>query len=251
MTKTTVIIQARLGSHRFTRKVLEKIDGKMVIEHVIERVKLAKNIGQIVLCTTKNKEDKILLDIARKLEILSFSGEENDVLSRFFHCAKKFNAEPIVRITGDCPLIDPELISKMVQIFFSKKLDYLSNTIIPTFPDGLDVEIFTFKTIEKIYQNAYLESDREHVTSYIKNHPKKFKIYNYKNNIDLSNLRLTVDEKEDLKLIRMIFTLNEDKSQLLFKDILKIISKNPEITKINSKDKRNRGYLDSLKKDRK
>ena len=249
MSKISLIIQARLGSHRFRRKVLSKIKDKTMIEHVIERVKLAKNVDQIILCTTKNSEDKILLGIAKKLKIFSFAGDENDVVSRYFHSAKKFNADPIIRITGDCPLIDPNLITKMLQIFFSKKVDYLSNTIIPTFPNGLDVEIFTFNTIEKIYQNAYLKSDKEHVTSYIKNHPQEFKIYNYKNNIDLSDLRLTVDEKEDLKLIRKIFTLNDDKSKLLLKDILKIISKNPEISKINSKYTRNKGYLDSLKKD--
>jgi len=172
MSKITAIIQARTGSNRFPKKMLHKIDNETMIWHVINRIKNVKSIQQIVLVTTEREEDQKLLEIAKKSEINGFVGKEIDVLDRFFQCAKKFDADPIIRITGDCPLIDPFLIEKMIQFFVENKFDYISNRIEPTFPDGLDTEIFTFHAIEKAKLNARLKSDLEHVLLKIQNYSR-------------------------------------------------------------------------------
>lgn len=247
--KTSIIIQARTGSKRLPKKVLSKIQGRTMIWHVINRTKLSKMTQQIILATTKNYEDKKLLDMANNCDIFSYIGKSRDVLSRFYDCAKFFDADPIIRITGDCPMIDPKLIDKMIRFYLKNKFDYVSNTIIPTYPDGLDIEVFSFKTLEKSMKNAKLNSEREHVTSYIKNNPKKFHLYNYRNKIDLSNLRWTVDEEKDLKLIKMIYSKMKPKLYFTTEDILNLLKKNPNLSRINQSIKRNEGYELSLKKE--
>ena len=165
--KITVLIQARTGSSRLPRKVLAEIENKKLIWHVINRVKHIKSVEQIALITTTNKDDQILLDIAEENGILGFAGDEFDVLNRHFQCAKKINADPIIRITSDCPLIDPYIVEDMLTIFLKNDYDYVSNVTPPTFPDGLDTEIFSFNTLEKAVHEAKLASEREHVTPYI------------------------------------------------------------------------------------
>jgi len=178
--KITVLIQARTGSSRLPEKVLAEIEGRQLVWHVINRVKKIKSVQQVVLITTTKKNDKILLDLAQKNNIMGFSGDEFDVLDRHYQCAKKMNADPIIRITSDCPLIDPYLVEEILQFFLENNYDYVSNVIPPTYPDGLDTEIFTFKTLEKAANEAKLLSEREHVTPYISKNPSKFKLYNYK-----------------------------------------------------------------------
>ena len=166
MSKPTIMIQARLGSNRLPKKTIAKIQDKPVIWHVINRVKKIKNVKQIVLITTTGDSDKILLDVAKQQNIFGFTGSENDVLKRHYDCAVKFNADPIIRITGDCPLIDPKLSSDILQFYLDNDFDYVSNTINPTFPDGLDTEIFSFSALEKAHLQSKLPSEREHVTTY-------------------------------------------------------------------------------------
>jgi len=245
----TIIIQARTGSNRFARKVLAKIENKPMIWYSIERIKRVPGIKQVVLATTKNSQDEVLLKIAKNCDILSFKGKTYDVLDRYYQCALEFDADPIVRITGDCPLMDSTIIKKMLEKFNKSNYDYISNIFPPTFPDGLDIEIFSFKTLEKVRHNVKLRSDKEHVTSYIRNHPKEFKIFNYENTKDLSNLRWTVDEKQDLVFVKRIYKKMKPKINFSMKSVLKIISKEPNISKINSKISRNEGYNKSLKKD--
>ena len=222
-----------------------------MIWYSIERIKKIQGVKQGILATTKNSQDKILLRIAKECNILSFTGKTYDVLDRYYQCAIEFNADPIIRITGDCPLIDPVIIKKMLEKYMKNDYDYLTNTFPPTFPDGLDVEIFSFKTLQKIVREAKLSSEKEHVTSYIHNHPKKFNISNYKNNEDLSKFRLTVDEKQDMTLIKKIYKKMKPKVNFSMKSILKIISEEPNILKINSNISRNKGYVRSIKRDRK
>ncbi len=250
MTKPTIIIQARIDSRRFPKKVLAKIENRPMIWHVIERIKGIRGIKQVVLVTTKNPQDKILLKIAKDCNIMSFKGKTCDVLDRYYKCAIEFDADPIIRITGDCPLIDPNIIKKMLNLYTKGDYDYLTNTFPPTFPDGLDVEIFSFKTLEKLVKKAKLPSEKEHVTSYIKNHPKEFKILNYENPNDLSKFRWTVDEKQDLEFVKRIYKKMKPTVKFSMKNILKIISKDPNILKINSMISRNEGYLKSLKLDK-
>jgi|APSaa5957512535_1039671.scaffolds.fasta_scaffold00351_15 spore coat polysaccharide biosynthesis protein SpsF len=249
MSKITAIIQARTGSNRFPKKMLHKIDNETMIWHVINRIKNVKSIQQIVLVTTEREEDQKLLEIAKKSEINGFVGKEIDVLDRFFQCAKKFDADPIIRITGDCPLIDPFLIEKMIQFFVENKFDYISNRIEPTFPDGLDTEIFTFHAIEKAKLNARLKSDLEHVTPYITKNPELFKIFDFKNNKNLSEMRWCVDEKEDLEFVKKIYDELNPKIIFSMDEILNVIKKDPKLLKINAGKIRDQGYLDSLKND--
>ena len=249
MTNPTIIIQARLGSKRFPKKVLAKIGKKPMIWYSIERIKRVPGIKQVILATTKNSQDEVLLKIAKNCDILSFKGKTYDVLDRYYQCGLEFNADPIVRITGDCPLIDSTIIKKMLEKFNKSNYDYISNIFPPTFPDGLDIEIFSFKTLEKVHHKVKLRSDKEHVTSYIRNHPKEFKIFNYENTKDLSKLRWTVDEKQDLIFVKRIYNKMKPKNNFSMKSILKIIEKDPNISKINSKISRNEGYMKSVKKD--
>jgi len=243
------MIQARTDSSRLPNKVLKIIEGKPLLWHVINRAKQVKNIDQIILITTIREIDEKIIEIANESQILSFRGDVLDVLNRHYQCALKFNADPIIRITSDCPLIDPVLVEEFLEFFLSNNYDYVSNTISPTYPDGLDTEIFSFMALKQAADKAKLKSEREHVTSYIKNNPKKFELYNYKNEQNYSKLRWTVDEKEDLEFVRRIYFEMSPKKIFPMKDILKIVFENPEIQKINSGIIRNEGYMKSLKDD--
>jgi spore coat polysaccharide biosynthesis protein SpsF (cytidylyltransferase family) len=249
--KISVLIQARTGSSRLPNKVLANIEQKQLIWHVINRVKKIKSVEQIALITSQLENDKILLDIAQQNGILGFAGDELDVLDRHYQCALKINADPIIRITSDCPLLDPFLVEEMLQIFLKNKYDYVSNVTPPTFPDGLDVEIFSFKALEKTFNEAKLMSEREHVTPYISKNPNKFKLFNFKNSQDLSHLRWTVDRDVDLDLIQKIYSKMSPKTVFGMDDILKVLKSNPELLKINNHISRNEGYVKSLKNDEK
>lgn len=225
------------------------IVGKPMIWHIINRLKHVKSAEQIVLLTTKKYEDDALIRIAKKHGILYFRGPTNDVLKRYFLCAEQFNADPIIRITGDCPLVDPYLIDEMIGFYHSHEYDYVSNTLNPTYPDGLDVEIFSFKTLQRIEKFAVKKSDREHVTSFITRNKTLFKTHNYENDQNLSELRWTVDEQTDLTLIRTIYSKLKPKRVFSKNDVLVLLSKNPKISDINNNIKRNQGYFISLKGD--
>lgn len=244
------MIQARVGSNRFPKKVLAKIENKPMIWHVINRVKKVKGITEIILITTFRKDDKNLLKIAKESGIHSFSGDIKNVLNRHYQCALKYNADVIIRITGDCPLMDFKILEKMLNFYMRYDYDYLTNVYPPTFPDGLDVEIFSFKTLEKMVRKAKLPSEKEHVTSYIRNHPKEFKIFNYENESDLSRFRWTVDERQDLVFVRTIYRKMRPKMIFSMQNVMNIISKYPNITKINAEISRNEGYLKSLRMDK-
>jgi len=249
MKKTVIILQARTGSKRYPNKVLAKIEGKSMIWHIINRLKKVKNAEKIILATTNYSEDDKLIKIANTNGIFSFRGPKNNVLKRFFQCASIFEANTIIRITGDCPLVDPKLIDKMIYFFNSHNYDYVSNTIEPTFPDGLDIEIFSFSTLQKLLKKSKLKSEKEHVTSYLMKHQKQFKIYNYQNKTNLSHIRLTVDEKQDIKLIRKIYS--QMKPLLIFSSthVLKLLKNQPNLLEINKNLNRNQGYTNSLKRD--
>ena len=248
--KVTCIIQARTRSERLPNKVLKEIENLPMICHIINRVKKAKNIDQIILATSNTETDKILLDIAKKFKIIGFAGDEKDVLDRFYNAAITYAANPIVRITGDCPLVDPILLDKMVEFYQANDYDYMSNTIERTFPDGLDIEIFSSEVLKISNKEAKWLSEREHVTPYILKNQNDFRVYNYKNKQNLSNLRWCVDEEDDLIMIRKIFQEMRPNQFFSTDDALKIILKRPDISKINSGIMTNEGYEKSLKNDR-
>lgn len=249
------IIQARIGSTRLPGKVLKKVLGKTMLEHEIERIKCAKTIDRIILATTINPEDKKIVRLAGKLKIGVFAGSEDDVLDRYYQAAKRFGAkDTIVRLTGDCPLIDPRVVDEVVSFYIKNKKNcqYASNVNPPTFPDGMDVEVFSFAALKEAWQKAGLLSEREHVTTYIRNHLEKFKIKNLKNKKNLSHIRLTLDNKEDFILIKKIFTaLYPKKKNFNLTDMNKFLEKNPELALINNHLQRNEGMQKSLREDKK
>ncbi|EIJ66933.1 cytidylyltransferase [Candidatus Nitrosopumilus salaria BD31] len=218
---------------------------------MINRLKTIPKIDNIILATTTKNEDSVLIKIAKQNNIDYFQGKTNDVLNRYYECAKEFDADIIIRITADCPLLDPKLIQKMLNFYLNNNYDYLSNTLKPTFPDGLDVEIFSFKTLTQAHKLSKLKSELEHVTPYIKNNPKKFQLFNYENKKDLSGIRLTVDEINDLTLIRHIFKKLKPKTIFSLDEILNVISSEPKLLQINQHIQRDSGYIKSLKNDRK
>jgi len=247
-----VIIQARVGSSRLPKKVLRPILGKTALEREIERVKKSTLCQKIILAIPEDKSDDILEKVAKKAGVLVFRGSQDDVLDRFYQAAKVFNLKDIVRLTGDCPLFDWEICDEVISFYLKNKFDYVSNVRPPTFPDGLDIEVFSFKALEKMWQNAKLKSEREHVTPYIASHPEIFKIGNLvRNGNDLSGLRLTLDEQKDLVLIRKIYkALYKKKRYFGLEDTLKFLSQNSELLKINKKIQRNEGLAKSLMQDK-
>ena len=243
------IIQARMGSSRLPNKTMKLIDEKIpMLEQVIDQIKFCKEFDKIVVATTTNKEDNEIFDFVKKLKIPCFRGSEKDLLDRYYMCAKNFSLKTIVRITSDCPLIDPEITDKIVSEFKSNKYDFTSNTIKRTYPRGLDVEVFSFTALEEAWKNAKLPSEREHVTPYIKKSNNQYLCLNVENTNDLSNLRLTVDREEDFKLIRII--LSEISTRpILMDDIIKLLKRKPELIEINKKINSEEGYLRSLEED--
>jgi len=245
------IIQARISSTRLPGKVLKKIEGKTVLEHVINRTKAAKNISDVVVATTVKKEDLEIVKLCASLGISVFCGSENDVLDRYYQTARLFKANHIVRITSDCPLIDPQVIEEVIELYFKEKADYATNTMPETFPDGVDTEVFSFNTLKIAWENAKLFSEREHVTPYIRKNPNIFKLVNLKCNFSLNNKRWTIDEPIDLKFIETIYkNLYSEDSLFEMRKILDFLKKNPKIEEINKNIIRNEGYLISLKKDK-
>lgn len=251
MKKVIAIIQARMGSTRLPGKTLVEICGKPLLEHIVERVRYSRLIKEIVVATTTKQEDNVIIDLCTKMRVKSFRGSEDDVLDRFYQCVKRFEADIIVRITADDPFKDPEVIDKAIEaILDNDKLNYVSNTIRPTYPEGIDVEVFTFGTLEKAWKEAREPTEREHVTPYIWNNPDIFKVLNMENDVDLSYMRWTLDTKEDLEFTRAIYKrLYRPNEIFLMKDILEVLAREPELKEINSGVERFAGYKKSMLKD--
>jgi len=246
--KIGCIIQARTGSTRLPGKVIQKIDNSsIVLDYVINQVKFSKRIQKIIVATTNLTEDNVIckhLDL-QKNEF--FRGSSEDVLDRYYQCAKKFSLDHIVRITADNPLIDPNIIDLIIDKYVDTKCDFATNTIQRTFPFGTEVEVFSFKSLEKAWKNAKKPSEREHVTPFIYDPQNGFTIINIEYQENFSHLRYTVDRIEDLKLVKEIIK-NISTRPILIEDVIKLYEKRPEIFEIN-KDIKHDGYLSSLKKD--
>ena len=210
-----------------------EISGKPMLSYVIERVEWAKHINYVVVATSTDSSDNPIVNFCKKNKIEYFRGDLKDVLSRYYLAAKKFQADVIIRLTADCPLIDGALIDQGLAVFNKSNVDYLSNTIERTFPRGLDFEIFTFEALKTIYKNAKDLPEREHVTPYVyRNHPDDFRIKNLKNKQDKSKYRITVDTKEDLELIRLLVE-KFDAGNKNFNEIIKILDRNSKLSIIN------------------
>ncbi|MBO1513356.1 cytidylyltransferase domain-containing protein [Metabacillus bambusae] len=241
------IIQARMSSKRFPGKVLKPILGVPMLLRQIERVKCASLIDQLVIATSEEPSDDPIAQLCLENNILSFRGSLDNVLDRFYKAAKPFSPEHVVRLTGDCPLIDPELINKIIKYHLDHQFHYTSNTLEPTFPDGLDIEVFQFLSLKKAWENADLQHQMEHVTPYIYENREFFSLGSYKNDLDLSNLRWTVDEKVDYELVVKIYeALYCSETIFTIHDILNYLDENQELKNLNKHIGRNEGYNHSL-----
>ena len=236
----TAIIQARLGSKRFPGKVLKKLSNKSLIEILFTRLKESQHLSNIVFAIPDNDENIYLEKEIESIHASYFSGDEDDVLKRYYMTAKKYNAEHIVRITADCPLIDPMMLDEMLLIYSENNFDYMSNTNPPSYPDGFDIEIFSYEALDDAYKNAIDDYDREHVTPYIHRNSDNI-IYNYQSDIDFSGLRLTVDDPEDLELLEAIAKQTPDIIDVSYEEILSIFKNKPELKKVNNNSIRNEG----------
>jgi len=246
------IIQARMASSRFPDKVMKIIVGKPMLWHQINRLRKSELIEKLIIATTDKIQDRIIIDFAKENNILYFAGSEEDVLNRFYYSAKKFKVETIVRITGDCPLIDPSLVDMIINFYLDNKNQYDIVHNGTTYPDGIvETEVFSFNILKKIWENAKLPSEREHVTSYIWKNPEMFRQATVENSKDLSYLRLVVDNEKDFKLVKIIFqNLYKEDEMFYLEDIVKFLNQNPELITLNSDTIRNEGYLKSISEDK-
>jgi len=236
--KVAAIIQARMGSMRLPNKVLADIEGKSMLWHVINRLKRAELVDEIIVATTTNREDEPIIELAEEIKLKWFRGSESGVLDRYYQAAKKYEADVIVRITADCPLVDPQITDKVIKYYLNNKnkFDYVSNILERTYPRGLDTEVFSFNALEKSWYKAKKLYEREHVTPYICEHPETFRLANVENSKDLSYMRWTVDEEKDLEFVRGIYNrLYKKKEVFLMKDVFTLLKKEPHLMQINRK----------------
>lgn len=234
--KNAVIMQARAGSSRLPGKVLKLLKGKTVLEHDIIRIQQAKLISGIIIATTINKEDDAIVEIAEKCGVKYFRGSQDDVLERYYYAAKQFQVENIIRITSDCPLIDPYVIDEVVDCFDKNPVDIMTN--VPnewetmSYPRGMDLEIFPFTWLKKAFVEATSSYDREHVSPYIYDHADTRYYYRYDK--DYSKYRLTLDTNEDWQVISKIYDhFYNGKHDFYLEDIIQYLEKHKEINMIN------------------
>ena len=240
--KIIAIVQARMGSTRLPNKVMRKIGNLPMIEILLKRLSNSKLINQIVLATSIDARNKILVDHVKSVGFNCEQGSDSDVLERYVETAEKYKADIVVRITGDCPIVDPELVDECIKKFEETGADYYSNTILPTFPDGLDVELIKFSALKESAKQTKNISHREHVTSYIKE-SDNFSKSNFCNDKDFSDLRWTVDDPEDFEVISKIFDHFKPNIYFGWKEVLKLYNKQPQLFAANCLTSRNEGKL--------
>jgi spore coat polysaccharide biosynthesis protein SpsF len=224
--------------------------GAPMLLRQLERVRMAELIDALLIATSDDMSDDPIALLCKKQDVRCFRGSRDDVLDRFYQATRGLLPDHIVRLTGDCPLCDPALIDRVVEHHLRGSFDYTSNTIEPTYPDGLDVEIIRFCCLEEVWREARLPSQREHVTPFVYQHPERYRIGSVKHDVDLSELRWTVDEPEDLELIRRIYGELYPKNQAFGTgDILDYLDRQPGLNAVNSHYQRNEGFRKSLKAD--
>lgn len=251
--KVVAIVQARFSSSRLPGKVMKKILGKPMLLLELERLQRCQMIDEIILATSIDDSDTQLAKAVKDAGFMVYQGNLNDVLDRYYQCAKQYSPAHIVRITGDCPLIEPQVVDVVISRHLEDDNDYTSNTLRRvTFPDGLDTEVMKFTVLERAWREAKLASEREHVTQYIIKHPDIFKqgaVY-----CDIANLdseRWTVDEIGDYLFVREVYErLYPDNPKFTFKDVLLLLQEYPEICELNKGITRNEGLIKSLKEDK-
>lgn len=246
------ITQARIGSTRLPAKILKEINGVSLLEIHLQRILKSRFITKLKVATTTEPDTYKIMDIAEKMGVETYQGSINDVLDRFYQTAQPETPDYVVRLTSDCPLIDPNVIDQVIARCLETNCDYASNVLTPTFPDGMDVEVFKFSALEKAFKEATLTSDREHVTPYIwRNSTERggdlFTSINVANPDDYSEFRITVDTQEDFSLVEnLISSIGVDQP---FEAYVKFMMDHQEVRKMNQQYARNEGYEKSLLKD--
>lgn len=247
------ITQGRSGSTRLPNKILKTINGESLLDIHIKRILKSSKVDQLLIATTTSPDDAIIADIANKNKVPYYRGSEDNVLDRFYQAALPYQPKWVVRLTTDCPLIDPKIIDKAINLAIEKGVDYCSNVFNPTYPDGIDVEVFRFDALEKAWKEAKLSSEKEHVTPYIRNNSSHFNkdlfsAYNFENKENYGHARLTVDEPADFEVIKLIIeALGTDKDWKTYADYY---INNDKVKSINDHINRNEGLLKSLKNDK-
>jgi len=237
--KTVVIIQARMGSTRLPGKVLFELGGQTVLSRVIQRVKRCQYVDEIVVATTNHVVDDAIESEAERCQGTVARGSESDVLARYQQAATAVDATEVVRITSDCPFVDPLIIDQLIVDFRQQRaagepFDYLSNTQQRTYPHGLDAELFTAEALDIAFAEATETFEREHVTPYFYLNPARFRLGNLTQSIDQSKLRWTLDEPADLLLFRVGLRHFVGKSYFSTQQVLDLLEKRPEISLINA-----------------
>lgn len=251
-TRILTLLQARTSSSRLPGKVLLPLLGKPMLSRQLERVRRARLIGELVVATSTDGGDDAIAKLCGAEGIACARGSLNDVLYRFYQAALPHNPDVVVRLTGDCPLADPAVIDGVIEFFLAGEYDYASNAIEPTFPDGLDVEVFRFRCLKAAWREAQLPSEREHVTLFIHTRPQRFRLGSYRHARNLGGLRWTVDEPMDFEFVSRVYENLYPRNPLFgMQDVLDFIHAHPEIAALNSAVARNEGLQRSLERDRK
>ena len=232
--KVIAVIQARMGSTRLPEKVLEVLAGEPMLARVVNRTRRANTLDAVIVATTTQPVDDAIIRLCEERDWPFFRGSEDDVLDRYYQAALAFKADVIIRITSDCPLIEPLVIDKVVQEFLSHhpEIDYVSNALVRTLPRGLDVEAVSFTSMERAWQEDSDPALREHVTPYIWRHPEKFKVLNVVSDSDYSHMRWTVDTIEDLTFVRKVYNYFQNDT-FSWKEVLHLLKAHPEWLEIN------------------
>lgn len=247
----TTVLQARFSSSRLPGKVLKEILGRPVLALQIERMKRARHMQDLVVATSTQAEDAAIEALCKKLGIVCCRGALDDVLDRFYQAVVATRPDHVIRVTGDCPLIDPAVVDAVVDFHLAGGYDYTSNTLEPRFPDGLDVEVFRFSCLEQAWNEATLTSQREHVTPFLYQNPQRYRLGSFKNATDLSHLRWTVDTQEDFNFIQEVFCrLYAAYPKFKMQDVLDLLENTPELQQLNAMYHRNEGYEKSLREDK-
>jgi len=239
--RTVAIVQARMSSSRLPGKVLKEINGKPMIAHVVERTRRANSVDYVAIATTIDPSDNAIEDWCKESQTACYRGSMFDVLDRFYQAAKLYAADIIVRVTGDCPVIDPQVIDDTVAAFHAHSADFAANRLPPpwgrTFPIGLDTEVVSFCALEQAWTEAKEPHEREHVMPYMYDVDGRFKVYQLNTSPDYGTLRWTVDTPEDLEFIRSVFAFLPDPENFTWLDVLAVTQDHPELNAINAEIK--------------
>ena len=233
--KTVAIIQSRMGSTRLPGKVIMDLGGDTVLARVVRRLCRAKFVDEIVIATTSSDADDAIVRECERLGVPWFRGSEDDVLDRYYQAAQTYAAGAVVRITSDCPLIDPELVDGTIRVFQEQHCDYASNLFPRTYPRGLDTEVFTVAALERDWREARAPYQREHVTPFLYEHPELFRLVSLRGQIDYSQYRWTLDTAEDLQLLRAIYARFSNQDNFGWREAVALMEREPELAELNSR----------------